>query len=57
MEINTKKNVLLMCANVDCHHMATHFLTIQKNEVKKMVGLCENCSLELNSTIKKGGSK
>lgn len=55
MEINKRKNALLMCASVGCHHMATQFFKVRKNNITMNIGLCENCSYDLKTNAKKGG--
>ena len=48
MELNRKKNALLLCANIGCRCMATHFFLVQKSNSKPVhIGLCEDCSYEL----------
>lgn len=55
MEFEKRKNALLLCASVGCHHMATHYFKLRKNSIIFRVGLCENCSFELRANLKKGG--
>lgn len=54
MELDKRKNVILMCANVGCYHIATHFFKVRINNSIVRIGLCENCGFELKANVKKG---